>query len=126
MTLLNNVASNQTSAKMRVTDWANYICEVFANGAPTGTIKFKGSMQEDVDFTVASSATNRWIYLNMVDADTGSPTAGSTGITTAGTALTKIAEINGSNMLWIASELSGWVAGNFTVIVSAVNPTTGD
>lgn len=122
-TLLNNVTANGHSEKMLASDWANYIMEVFANNTPTGTVKFKVSMQEDVDFTQASTPTNRWVYANIVDADAGSATAGSTGIATAGTAVTKIVELNVSNIKWICAELSGYTGGNFTVIGTATNAT---
>lgn len=122
-TLFNAVGANGHSEKMLASDWANYIMEVFANGTPTGTIKFKVSMQEDVNFTLASSPTNRWAYANIVDSDTGSPTAGGTGIATAGTNVTRIVELNVSNVKWICAELSGWSAGTFTVIGTATNAT---
>lgn len=122
-TLFNAVGANGHSEKMLVSDWANYIMEVFANGTPTGTIKFKMSMQDTCDFTAPSTPTNRWAYVGFVDSDTGSPTAGSTGIALAGANATRIVELNVSNADWICAELSGWSAGAFTVIGTATNAT---
>jgi hypothetical protein len=121
MTLLSGAVANANSAKMRLVDWTNYAFEIFANGTPTGTIKIKVSLQEDVDFSVASSPTNRWVYANLVDADAGSAVAGSTGIVIAGSNTTKIVEVNGSHYRWACAELTGWVAGAFTVIGTASN-----
>lgn len=126
MTLLSAVGANQTSSKMNVTDWSNFAFEIFANGTPTGTIKVKASLQDNVDFSSASSPTNRWIYANLVDGDSGSAVAGSTGIVIAGANTTKIVEVNGSHYRQLAVELLGWSAGAFTVIGHASNPTKGD
>ena len=123
MTLLNAATADAVSASMLVSDWANYAFEIFANGTPTGTIKIKGSLQMDVDFTAASTPSNRWVYVNLVDADSGSAVAGSTGIVIAGSNTTKIVEVNGSHFTKLAAELTGRSAGSFTVIGTASNST---
>ena len=84
------------------------------------TIKIKMSRQEDVDFEAAASATNRWNYVQNIDNENGETIDGDTGISllVAGTDENLEFVINLDNVIWIAAEVTAWVAGAIDLRVS--------
>ena len=79
------------------------------------TIKVLGSISEDApDFSVASSPTNRYTELQMVNLENGNPINGSDGLSYTGTDNGFAFEANVNAMSWIALEISGYSAGALT------------
>jgi hypothetical protein len=82
------------------------------------TLKFQGSWEETKpDFSSAASATNPWIYLNVINRDSGASVAGSTFVASAGTDMIMDYEINGSIPRWVCATISAQSAGTLTLDV---------
>jgi len=84
------------------------------------TVKIQISDQEDVNFENAASATNRWTYVQVISNADGSTIDGATGITqdSAGTDESKNFAINLDNTLWVAADVTSFVAGTLDLRVS--------
>ena len=88
--------------------------------SPTMTVKVQGSNQnEDVDCSLAQSATNRWDYVDVTDAEDGASIDGDTGVACAGSADNRIFTINDNAYEWVSVNCTAWTAGTVSIIVSA-------
>lgn len=100
--------------KVLVSDASTINLSVHTANSANFLLQVQGSMQEDVDFNAAASATNRWSYLDLVDLGAnGTKYAGSGGLTTiSGTDKDLSLEVNVNGMRWITVLISTWAAGN--------------
>ena len=115
--LLDAAVATAVSKPILTMDYRNQELTLVGVGATvTATVKVMGSDDPSVDFSVASSPTNSWSYLNIVDMDTRAATNGSTGavLSAAGT---KQYEINCNTKRWMALELT-WTAGAITAKIA--------
>lgn len=87
------------------------------------TTKVQGSRQEDVDFEVAQSATNRWDYIQVINNEDGSTVDGDTGIspTVAGTDDNFELVINTDGLKRLCLDVPTWTAGKLCAIVTLFN-----
>lgn len=90
---------------------------VTENGPVTGTIRFVASDQNDIpDFSSASTSTNQWEYIQVVDLQDGASIDGDTGIPySAAAAETRSVEFNTNAKRWVGAVISGASGGNFTI-----------
>lgn len=103
------------SKVLDVEDFKNVILNFNTAGSGNFTAKLQGSIQDDVDFESAASATNRWDYIQMVDLQDGSTIAGDTGFAVTGTDDNRILEANVNGLKWICIDITSWTAGTLTV-----------
>ena len=84
------------------------------------TAKLQKSDQSDINFENASTATNRWTYVQTIDNDDGSAVDGSTGITqdTPGTDENKSFSINLDRNTWYCLDITTWTAGTLDSRIS--------
>ena len=100
-------------------------CEEFAHlvvsyntaNSANCTIKFQGSLQSDVNFHAAQSATNRWDYVRSIDLNDGTAIAGDTGVALTGTDDNRLFEINVNGLRSICVAVTAWSAGTINVTV---------
>lgn len=93
------------------------ICDLIVRGGGNGTftIRVQGAIGENPpDFTQASSTTNQWSFVQLVNTDTGATIAGSTGYVQSGTDATVGLEANINRMDWIAIQAT-MTSGNVTI-----------
>ena len=113
--------------KMVFTNDFGQIELILATTNVTGlTLKVQTSNQDDVNFSVAQSPTNKWSYLDLRCDDTGSDAtgyeyvSGSVGIVlTANKNLRFRLETNGQK--WVNAQVSGFTAGNVELSVVGYN-----
>lgn len=84
------------------------------------TAKVQISMQSDVDFESAATATNRWEYVQIVDREDGSTFDGDTGFSLdpAGTDDNRQFAINQDGGGLVCIDITSWTAGNLDARVS--------
>ena len=103
-----------------VGDYSHIDLAVNFTTTPTMTVKFQSSSQrDDVDCSLAQSATNRWDYADVVGSQNGTSIDGDTGIAVAGAVDNVIVEINTSGKQWVSADCTAWTAGTVSIIVSA-------
>ena len=81
------------------------------------TMKFQGTIQSNVNFNVAQSATNRWNYVQAIDLNSGTAIGGDTGIALTGTDDNRLLEINTNGLKAICLEVPTWTAGTINAYV---------
>jgi hypothetical protein len=100
-------------------------CEEFAHlvvsyntaNSANCTIKFQGSLQSDVNFHVAQSATNRWDYVRVIDLNDGTSISGDTGVALTGTDDNRLFEINVNGLRSVCIAVTAWSAGTINATV---------
>jgi hypothetical protein len=100
-------------------------CEEFAHlvvsyntaNSANCTIKFQGSLQPDVNFHTAQSATNRWDYVRCIDLNDGTAIAGDTGVALTGTDDNRLFEINVNGLRSVCVAVTAWSAGTINVSI---------
>ena len=127
-----NVFSAQAAtgygSAINVKDYRTCVVSVATSGNANFTLKVQGSIQGDdlgaevkPDFTAAQSVTNAWSYVQCIDYDDGSAKNGATGITTAGTDIIKLYEVNTNGLEWLCLQVSAYAAGAITAKVLLVD-----
>lgn len=109
-TFHNATTTNAFGVPMEVADYQNVVVAVTGTNA---TVLFQGAIQDSSDapltapdFTAASSATNQWAYMDVVDYQDDSKNPGNTGIAIT-TAVTRIFEFNTNGLSWVNIQVSG-------------------
>ena len=97
--------------KMEVKSFQHVVIDFGTSGNTNATVKLQGSIQENVDFTAAASATNRWDYISFVNLQTGAAVAGDTGLAWTGTDAMEIIEANCSGLYFVNIQVSAHAAG---------------
>lgn len=142
--LMDAVAANSTATPMNVEDYRNVEVTLVTSGSASGVIKFQiaqgaiaggnttstgftnnaaaatGSLKYP-DFSSASSPSNPWTYVQVIDLADQSTVNGGTGITLSGTDVSRTFEVNINAAMYFTATLSGYSAGAFTIIVKAYN-----
>lgn len=84
------------------------------------TVKCQGSLEDTApDFSAAQSVSNFWDYVQMVDANSGTPIEGDSGIAISGANDHRLMVVNTSGLTWLNFELSS-ITGTVAVTVFAV------
>ncbi len=117
-TILSGISSATLSEKFLVEDFRHMVLETFLTGA-TSTIKVKVSNALDVNFSVASTVTNPWYYVDLKGLGDGATTVvGSTGISTTTETSHKGYAINVDMAKMVAVDVEALSAGTISVILS--------
>lgn len=97
-------------------DFTHAVASIHTTGSANFTLKFAGSIQESSpNFANAQSPTNAYDFVRLVDLDDGTAIAGDTGISSAGTDVNRLVEININALRWITARVTAHSAGAITV-----------
>lgn len=117
--VMNEVATTTISSAFLVNDYKSVEFTI-ASTAASGTYQFACSNQEDVSFSSAASATNRWDYVLAVDLEDGSNIDGDTGVTTTNATYVRQFEIN-SNAFYSCAAMWTRTAGTSSIYMRPAN-----
>lgn len=123
---MNAQAANGASITPLVQNFKTVVFSVSGASTPNATVKFFTSDNElPPDVTAAQSASNAWDYVQVVDLQSGTGIAGDTGMAFTGSADTRRFELNLNGARWCGAVVSGYLAGNVTILMRAfANATT--
>lgn len=86
------------------------------------TLKFQISLSNtQPDFSASASATNHWTYVDVIDCLDGASIDGGTGVTSAGTDVFKIVEVNFGHAKWACATITARSAGTVTLDLLGVS-----
>jgi len=120
--ILDAAAANGVGKAEQVASLRDLVLAVHSAGGANLTIKVQGSIQEDEpDWEAAQSATNSWEYVQLKDLNDASTVNGDTGITFSGVDDNRMLEVNTNYLRWLNVIVSGYVAGNVTVLLSGAS-----
>lgn len=117
--LHNAITAAALSVSKLIEDYRHGVIDVISTGA-TGTIKVKVSNQQDEpDFSVASTPTNHWTYVDLKGRNDGGVTVvGTTGIVLSTTTANNSYAINTDAVRWAAVDVEALTAGSLSVLIS--------
>jgi len=109
-----------------VEDFGNAVISIATSGSANFTARIGGSIgrlvsdatNKDTDrpnFGATQSAANPYSFIQIINLDTAAAVNGATGITTAGTDLHNIYEININGLKYFTPVLTAWSAGVLTM-----------
>lgn len=110
-----------------VADWRNVILSVETSGSLNATFKIAGSigkLRSDVgaspatdtpNFGGTQAKTNPYSFIQIINLATAAAVDGATGVTSAGTDLHNIYEVNVNGLKYLCPVLTAWSAGVITV-----------
>lgn len=108
---------NLKGLKIECEEYAHLVVSYNTANSANCTIKFQGSIQDDVNFNVAQSATNRWDYVRIIDLNDGTSISGDTGVALTGTDDNRLFEINVNGLKSFTVAVTAWAAGTINVFV---------
>lgn len=112
---------------LAVDPFVNVVFSFVSSSSLSATIKIAGSLGKPVvsasdkrsentpNFGATQSASNPYQYLQLINLDTAAAVNGATGITSAGTDLNTMYEVNINAMKYICPVLTAWTAGVITM-----------
>lgn len=130
LTNLGTICSAKTTTgvgnTINVEGYEQIIFEVATTGAPTATIKFKGSVSDAAPtFSSATSSTNLWEYLAFSKVDATSAVAGSTGLTSTTTDIVTIVSVSVPHVKYVTADITALSAGTSpTVTIKVIGVKT--
>lgn len=98
-----------------VGSYRNHKLTMDFSGTPTMTVKVQASDQDVVDFNAVQSASNRWDYIQIIDAQNAIPYDGDDGISVAGSAAHQNYNVNVDGICWLTVVITSWTAGSLSV-----------
>ncbi len=116
-TILDAKAATGIGNSILVQDFQHVVFSYATGGGGTAalTVKFQGSIQDNIDFNAAQSVTNMWDYIEVIDLNTGTAIDGDTGVAVATTDDYRLFEANVSGLKYINASVTARTAGNITV-----------
>lgn len=124
--IFDSVDENTFSSMQNVASYRNICFAVVGANSPTATVKFYGAFAKsaaaaDLDYPpdtgVSASKTNIYAPVAFCNLNDGSIVDGDTGIAFTGTAGIYLVEINTNALAHVAVEVSGYSAGDVTVVM---------
>jgi len=109
-----------------VKDWRNIILSVETSGSFNGTFNLAGSIgklkSDDTtfqgttpNFGATQSKSNPYTFVQILNLDTAAAVNGATGVTSAGTDLHNMYEVNVNGLTYFCPIFTAWTAGTVTV-----------
>lgn len=108
-------------------DFRNIILAVDTSGSANFTFKVAGSLGKPVvlpsdkrsedtpNFGATESAANPYQFVQLINLDTAAAVNGATGVTSAGTDIHTMYEVNVNGLKYLSLVLTAWSAGTITV-----------
>jgi hypothetical protein len=94
-----------------VSDFQHITVNAYYSNTASYTFRFKASDADArPDFTAASTATNPWNYVQVVNDDTGSAVTGSTGVVISANGNGQFS-VNTNNIKWLCIHIETYVSG---------------
>jgi len=114
-----------TSEQIFVSDFRNAVIS-FGAAAANLTVKVRGGIimqsanesPDAPDLKSATSATNVWDYIEVVDLEDGAGIDGDTGIAWAATSESRIVELNINALDYIVVEVSAYTGGTISAFLT--------
>ncbi len=107
---------------IQLQDYINGVFAITAAGSANLTVQVLGSVQETKpDFTIASSATNQYAPVQIIDLDSNTTLNGTTGLVYSGASDgTKQYMINTRQTIlrWIGFKITAYTTGNVTITLT--------
>jgi hypothetical protein len=95
---------------------------ISTSDSAAATIKFQNSQNEDSpDFTLASSVSNPWDFVQIIDKEDDAAVDGDTGVTFSGTDDVRKFEVNSKVANFVTVKVINWTAGAITVKARCFN-----
>lgn len=117
--LLEAIEAPAISEKVLIEDFRHLTLLVLLIGATT-TIKVKLSDADDVNFSLPSTRTNPWYYVDLKGlGDAATTVTGTTGITGTTATSQKGYAVNIDNAKWMAVHAEALSAGSVSVLLGA-------
>ena len=105
-------------------DFRNAVLSLISEGTSSMTIKVVGSIQgpnNPPDFAKASSPTNQWTTIQIIDLEDSVAVDGDTGITLAAADVNRTFEVNTNGLMWLSCIITEGTAGELTAKVRLFN-----
>ncbi len=120
--ILDAAAANGAGSPMEVSDFRHLVLALATANSAAATIKIQGSISQAVPtWTSAASPANQWSYLQIIDLADQSVINGATGIVLTGTDSQRMFEVNTNAVKWLNVIVSGYSAGNISILVRPFN-----
>lgn len=120
--MLSAAAATGTGLAMDVAAFRHLMLEINTANSANFTLKVQGSLATTKpDFTASSTPTNPWTYLQVIDLADQSTVNGATGISSAGTDISRQVEVNVNGQRWLNVIVTAYSAGNITVLGMTFN-----
>lgn len=124
-TILNAASAVGVGAEVDVSQFKHIGVAIIGAGTPPAnfTVKCQGSVDvpANVAFGTAPSGSNIWDYVGMYDLEDGSFIDGDTGVSFSGANDVRQFTVNADELRTLCFEVTGYTAGNVTVIVFPMN-----
>ena len=122
--ILDEKAATGHGTAINCKDYKNAVITIVTTASANFTVKAAGSIQGDdlaaeaaPNFAAASTPTNQWSLIQMIDYNDGATVDGDTGVSSAGTDISRTLEMNINGLEWIDFNVTDYVAGKITVKV---------
>lgn len=103
------------------TDFRHILLSVVGSNTASFTIKFAGSMQNEMpDFNTSPSYTNQWDYVQVKDLINQNTIDGSTGLTFSANGVKNI-EVNTNGLRWVTAIVTSMTSGEASVFATLIN-----
>lgn len=107
---------------MKVEDFRHLMLHIATAGTATLTVKVQGSIADDApDFTAASSVANPWSYVQIKDYLDASAIDGGTGVSAAGSDVSRLFEVNTNGLVWLNVIVTAFTGGTVTALAKVIN-----
>lgn len=108
---------------LSVSDYRNVVFSIETSGSANFTIKVAGSVGNPTsnshgdtpNFGATQSASNQYQFVQIINLDTSVSINGATGITTSGTDIHTMYEVNTNVLKYLTFVLTNWTAGTITI-----------
>ena len=108
-------AATGVSSPEFVGDMDKTVFTLHTTASCNATVKFVGGFKDAPVFSTASSNTNDWHYIEVVNVDDGSVIDGSTGVAMTGTDFNTAYMANVDKLKWIGAVVTAYSAGAINV-----------
>ncbi len=126
--ILDAQAATGTSLLVDVRDFDKITFAIVTATGSTLEYKFQGAIDlpeegvgNPVDFSAASSVTNPWDYLDVIDVEDGASIDGDTGVSITTTAETRLFTVNVEGLSYVAITVTARSAGSITAWAEGYN-----
>lgn len=122
VTILDAAAANGHGKPVFVADYDHLILALNSANNADLTTRAKGSIKEDApDFASAAGPDNQWDFVQLRDLEDASALGGDEGLVLSGVDDQRMFEVNVNMLRWFTLEVSSYVAGNITAVLTARN-----